>query len=71
MFVVKLPNPTQSFDEVIGIVMVLIWVITYPADLELQPSILDSTCSDLLPTLRPITDLNWFLKLLLLTRFAI
>jgi hypothetical protein len=45
-------NPMRSSDEVIGVVVVLIWVITYPADLELRPSMLDSTCPDLLPTLR-------------------
>ena len=46
-------NPMKSSDEVIGVVVVLIWVITYPADLELWPSMLDSTCPDLLlPTLR-------------------
>ena len=41
----------QSSDEVIGVLVVLIGVITYPADLELQPSILDSSLDLLTPDL--------------------
>jgi hypothetical protein len=44
IFVVKLLNPMQNSDEVTGVVVVLIGVITYSDDLELQPSILGSTC---------------------------
>jgi hypothetical protein len=70
MFVVKLPNPTQSSDEVIDIVMVLIWVIT----------LLISNCSrpywiglalTYFPHFDPSLISTGSSKLLLLTRFAI